>query len=179
MSALSRAVSHALRHQPWLYELELDEQGWASVESVLVALRKERPEWVDLSEADIAQMIERSSKRRYEIRDGRIRALYGHSVAGKLKRVSATPPRVLYHGTAPHVIPIIQSAGLLSMGRQYVHLSIDVATAIDVGRRKARNPIILRVLAAEAHAKGVGFYEANDKVWLADHIPPEFIVFGE
>ena len=26
---LSRAVSHALRHEPWLYELEFDEGGWA------------------------------------------------------------------------------------------------------------------------------------------------------
>ena len=26
--ALSRVVSHALRHEPWLYELELDEDGW-------------------------------------------------------------------------------------------------------------------------------------------------------
>ena len=28
---LSRAVSHALRHQPWLYELELDDEGWVQV----------------------------------------------------------------------------------------------------------------------------------------------------
>jgi hypothetical protein len=39
---LSRAVSHALRHEPWLYELELDAEGWASVKSVLIALGKQR-----------------------------------------------------------------------------------------------------------------------------------------
>lgn len=27
---LSRAVSHALRHEPWLYELELDGEGWTT-----------------------------------------------------------------------------------------------------------------------------------------------------
>lgn len=179
LSNLSRAVSHALRHEPWLYELELDDEGWASVESILVALRKERPEWTDLWEADLIRMIEGSSKRRHEVKDGRIRALYGHSIAGKLKRTPATPPDVLYHGTAPDVVPLIKGSGLLPMGRQYVHLSVDEATAVEVGRRKARKPTILRVLAAEAHAKGIRFYEGNEKVWLADHVPPEFIMFGE
>lgn len=36
---LSRAVSHALRHEPWLYELELDGEGWTSVDDLLQALR--------------------------------------------------------------------------------------------------------------------------------------------
>jgi putative RNA 2'-phosphotransferase len=178
-SNLSRAVSHALRHEPWLYELELDDEGWASVESILVGLRKERPEWADLCEADLTRMIEVSSKRRHEVKGGRIRALYGHSIAGKLKRTPATPPGVLFHGTAPEVVSLIKSSGLLPMGRQYVHLSVDEATAVEVGRRKARTPTVLRVLAADAHAKGMHFYERNEKVWLADHVPPEFIVFGE
>ena len=55
LGKLSRSVSHALRHEPWLYELELDDEGWASVESILVALRKEQPEWADLCEADLIQ----------------------------------------------------------------------------------------------------------------------------
>jgi putative RNA 2'-phosphotransferase len=175
LSNLSRAVSHALRHEPWLYELELDEEGWGSVESILVAFRKERPEWGELCEADLARMIEGSSKRRHEIKEGRIRALYGHSVAGKLKKIPAIPPDVLYHGTAPDVVPLVQASGLLPMSRQYVHLSVDQATAIEVGRRKARNPALLRVLARKAHADGIRFYEGNEKVWLADAVPPEFI----
>jgi putative RNA 2'-phosphotransferase len=179
LSNLSRVVSHALRHEPWLYELELDDEGWASVENILFALRKEQPEWADLCEADLVRMIESSSKRRHEVRDGRIRALYGHSIAGKLKRTPATPLDVLYHGTAPDVVPLIKSSGLLPMGRQYVHLSVDDATAVEVGRRKAKKPTILRVLAAKAHFKGIHFYEGNEKVWLADVVPPEFIVLDE
>ena len=179
LSNLSRAVSHALRHEPWLYELELDDEGWASVESILVGLRKERPEWADLCEADLTRMIEVSSKRRHEVKGGRIRALYGHSIAGKLKRTPATPPGVLFHGTAPEVVSLIKSSGLLPMGRQYVHLSVDEATAVEVGRRKAKKPTILRVMAAEAHAKAIHFYEGNEKVWLADSVPPDFIVVGE
>jgi putative RNA 2'-phosphotransferase len=97
---LSKTVSHALRHQPWLYELEPDSEGWVSVEDLLEALR-ERKAWRNLAAADIAAMVEGSDKRRFEMRDGRIRALYGHSIPGKLSREPARPPAVLYHGTSP------------------------------------------------------------------------------
>ncbi len=174
---LSKAVSHALRHEPWLYELELDSEGWTPVESLLSALRKERSEWSELCSADLAHMIAASSKRRHEMENNRIRAIYGHSVAGKLKRTPATPPTLLFHGTDPEVLPQIRSVGLIPMKRQYVHLSTDEATALEVGKRKSNAPVILRVLAKEATANNVRFYEGNEKVWLADSVPPEFTDF--
>jgi putative RNA 2'-phosphotransferase len=61
------------------------------------------------------------------------------------------------------------------MGRQYVHLSVDKATAEQVGRRKAEVPILLAVNADEAFANGIAFYLGNDLVWLADFIPAAFI----
>jgi putative RNA 2'-phosphotransferase len=39
LNAFSRVVSHALRHEPWLYELELDDAGWVSVDELLAAVR--------------------------------------------------------------------------------------------------------------------------------------------
>ena len=70
---LSRAVSHALRHEPWLYELELDEQGWADADALLEALRNESVDWQSLSRTDLAEMIRTSSKQRHEIVNGHIR----------------------------------------------------------------------------------------------------------
>src|SRR5262245_25697925 len=91
---LSKTLSHALRHEPWLYEIELDDQGWASVESVLAALRLEREPWASLTVDDLIRAITQSDKRRYEYQDGKIRALYGHSIAGKLRKKRAEPPAV-------------------------------------------------------------------------------------
>lgn len=56
-------LSHALRHQPWLYELELDEACWVPIEALLEALRVEKPAWADLSQADLACLIEQSEKK--------------------------------------------------------------------------------------------------------------------
>lgn len=175
LDELSKALSHALRHEPWLYELELDDEGWASFDAVLAAVREQRDEWRDLSRMDVERMIESSAKRRHEISGGRIRALYGHSVPGKLRREPATPPAILFHGTSPDAASLIACDGLRPMSRQYVHLSVDVATAREVGRRKSRVPVLFEIDADAARESGVAFYTGNDKVWLADVVPARFL----
>ncbi len=171
---LSKVLSHALRHEPWLYELELDDDGWAPLAAVLWALREQRAEWRDLSRADVERMIESSSKRRHEIAGDRIRARYGHSVPGRLRRERALPPSILFHGTSPDAWKVIVHAGLKPMGRQYVHLSVDSVMASEVGRRKSQKPTILEIDAHAAHKSGTAFYVGNEKVWLADVVPVGF-----
>lgn len=172
---LSRAVSHALRHAPWLYELELDDEGWVPIEALLEALRGENSEWTGLTESALFQMVACSDKQRHEIKEGKIRALYGHSVPRKLAKEPAQPPTLLYHGTAPETAKIILCEGLHPMRRQYVHLSVDEATAAQVGHRKTKKPALLVVHAKQAYQQGANFYRGNDHVWLADAVPPQFI----
>ena len=50
--------------------------------------------------------------------------------------------------------------------------------AVAVGKRKSQQPIVLIIAAAEASAAGHNFYIGNERVWLADHIPPAFIDIG-
>ena len=38
---LSKEISYALRHAPWEYELEINEEGWVQVEQLLDALHKD------------------------------------------------------------------------------------------------------------------------------------------
>jgi putative RNA 2'-phosphotransferase len=175
LSRLSRAVSHALRHEPWLYELELDDEGWTDIAALLSALRQESESWADLQPSDLDDMIRTSSKQRHEMVQGRIRALYGHSLPGKLTKVRSRPPPVLFHGTAPSIVSAIRRDGLLPMGRQYVHLSIDRDVAQHVGQRKGPSPIVLSIDADAAWTAGVSFYVGNERVWLADHVPAEHI----
>jgi len=175
LTHLSKAVSHALRHEPWLYELELDDEGWTDVQPLLSALRGQDPAWLNLQVADLEEMIRQSSKKRHELNGERIRALYGHSIPGKLKKQPACPPDVLYHGTSPKLLERIFAEGLKPMGRQYVHLSVGRATAREVGLRKSSLPVVLVIDAEEAFRNDCPFYEGNDKVWLADHVPADCI----
>jgi putative RNA 2'-phosphotransferase len=176
---LSRIVSHALRHAPWLFELEIDDEGWVPTEALINALRKEGPAWSNLTERDLSEMLRVSSKRRHEMANGRIRALYGHSLSGRLRKTPAIPPSELFHGTSPSSIIEIRSKGLLPMARQFVHLSVDETSALEVGKRKSRNPIILSIKALNAFKSGVPFYIGNERVWLAPSVPVSYIEFKD
>lgn len=176
---LSRVVSHALRHQPWLYELELDEEGWALIDQLVAALREKGGDWASVDRASLERMLATAAKRRHEHDGERIRALYGHSVPGRIQKRPATPPARLFHGTSPEICAVMEVDGLLPMGRQFVHLSVDRETARSVGRRKSASPVILVVDAAAAASAGVRFYEGNDQVWLADSVPARFIDAAE
>lgn len=171
---LSKEISYALRHAPWEYELELDENGWVSAEQLLIALN-ESDKWENVTLEDLEHMIENSDKKRHELVEGRIRAIYGHSIPKKIIKESTEPPAILYHGTARRFIKSIEDKGLLPKGRQYVHLSNDIETALQVGKRHDNKPIILEIDANKAWYEGVKFYLGNDKVWLADNIPSKYI----
>lgn len=96
---LSKEISYALRHAPWEYELEMDEEGWVTVEQLLDALHNDK-KWRNISESDIILMIQKSERKRYETSNGKIRACYGHSFSMKIRKEEKMPPEVLYHGTA-------------------------------------------------------------------------------
>ncbi len=168
-------ISFILRHQPWLYELELDDEGWVPVSELMRALHTER-RWLAVKVSDLERVVQLSSKQRFEIGGGRIRALYGHSLPGKLKKTPAEPPPTLYHGTTDAVVERIMDEGLRPMSRQFVHLSVDTQMARQVARRKDGMVVVLSIAAKQAHHDGIRFYEGNDAVWLADEIPANYLV---
>jgi putative RNA 2'-phosphotransferase len=164
---LSRTATHALRHEPWLYALDLDDAGWTTIEALAGAL--------DATASEIRAMAAESDKQRFQLDGDRIRAAYGHSLPDRVEHARATPPALLFHGTDPAIVERILSQGLTPRARQYVHLAVDRTMAVQVGRRKAAEPVILQIDSAQAHAEGIAFYIGNERVWLADHVPPRFI----
>lgn len=174
---LSKTISHALRHKPEEYGLTLDAAGWVEVEDLLNALRQRKKAWSDAGLEDILTIMAESEKQRFELRNGKIRAFYGHSTAEKVEKEAVTPPDVLYHGTNAQAAAAIRKDGLRSMKRQYVHLSTDEKTARIVALRRTNQPVILRIDAHQAHARGIHFYRGNEDIWLSDPIPPEWIEF--
>jgi putative RNA 2'-phosphotransferase len=172
---LSKEISYALRHAPWEYELEMDEEGRVPIGQLISALRI-NPKWENVVENDIIEVVENSEKKRHEICDGKIRAFYGHSIPMKIIKEEKMPPNILYHGTAKRFMDSITKNGLLPQSRQYVHLSQDIETAENVGKRHDNNPCILVVDALRASDDGIKFYYGNEKVWLADRIPGKYII---
>lgn len=171
---VSKAMSHALRHDPDAYGLTLAADGWTGVDAVLTALRR-RTRWHGLTLADVEHVVATNPKNRFELDGDRIRARYGHSVTERVELERRDPPAELFHGTTRDTAAIVLREGLRPMTRQYVHMSVDTATAQLVGSRKGSDVVILTVAAARAAAAGVPFYVGNDHTWLADTVPPEFL----
>ncbi len=164
--SLSKAMSKALRHRPERIGIELAPDGSVELVTLIDALNS-RGGWPrTIVEADILHVVEHGSKDRFAVEDGRIRARYGHSIPSLIAREAAQPPAMLYHGTSTHAAERIATEGLLPMGRQFVHLSTDVPTAIQVGRRHGDSVVVLDINSARAFTDGVDFYQGNDSTWL-------------
>lgn len=172
---LSKEVSCALRHAPWEYELEMDEEGFVPVEQLLNALDETGHYERNVTVEDLRHMMEASDKKRHEIVGNKIRALYDHSIPMHINKEETIPPDALYHGTTHNALERILKEGLRPMSRQYVHLSKDVDTALLVGKRRDEKPVLLYVDAKKAYEDGIKFYLGNDKVVLADYVPSKYL----
>lgn len=172
---ISKKMSYALRHNPDKYGIELDDEGFTDLDKFIRAMNAMHRFQPKLTREDIQFVVDHNDKKRFEMTDTKIRALYGHSVPVLIHKEKADPPDVLYHGTAHQFLDSIMELGLLPMKRQYVHLSADRETALQVGRRRDSRPVLLMVDARRANADGISFYIGNDKVWLSDPMPPEYL----
>jgi putative RNA 2'-phosphotransferase len=170
---LSKRLSYILRHNPNRFNVLLDEEGWTNIDSILDALHN-FPDLIDLKKEDLLYLVSNQTKTRFQISKNKIKATYGHTVP-ILKKNPMSPPDILYHGTSPKFVHSIMKYGLLKMKRQYVHLSIDLDTAIETGKRKDRTPAIIKVDSKTAYNKGVIFYKGSEKVWLSETIIPNFL----
>ena len=171
---LSKTLAYALRHRPDEFDLQLDAGGWVSIEDLLVALQR-RHSLADVTRDDLEALIVTSERQRFELEGDRIRARYGHSLPGRIELTAAPPPAHLYHSASPEQAAQILEEGLQPMGRQYVHLSLDAATAREVGLRHHPDPVTIEVDAAAASQAGVQFYPAGDELRLADAVPPDYL----
>lgn len=168
---LSKFLSLVLRHRPGEYGLQMDEQGWVAFED-LVDIVVAEDILAEDAEEQITELVEGSKRRRFEIVDGRIRALYGHSSGVRLSLPEDEPPPMLFHGTTLSGARDVVENGLKPQGRAFVHLSSTEEEALAVGRRHADDPVILQVDTAQARDEGFAFHRATDLIWLCPALPP-------
>jgi len=168
---VGKFLSCVLRHKPDMIGLELDLGGWANIEELISKSKK-----IKLTREIIDKVVETNNKKRYKISDDgqRIRASQGHSIPVDLGLEPKEPPELLYHGTADRNLDMVKKEGLKRMNRQYLHLSIDEETAIQVGQRHGK-PVVIPIKARDMYLEGFLFYLSDNNVWLTNYVPPEFM----
>lgn len=172
---MSRFLSYLLRHRPEAEGLSMDDHGWVAVQDLL-STRGARQR--DLTNTLLAQVVTQNDKQRFEFDADRqrIRARQGHSRAVSLGWTAVNPPEYLYHGTSSRAVSAIRQVGLQKRGRHHVHLSLDAATAEQVGARHGW-PVVLVIRAQAMHQTGHAFFVSSNGVWLTERVPPAFIRF--
>ncbi|MEJ2251303.1 MAG: RNA 2'-phosphotransferase [Candidatus Lokiarchaeota archaeon] len=171
---LSKFLSYILRHNPYKYELSLDEKGFTDLNQIINILNNHFKDF-KIDKSLLEDLIEASDKKRFQIIDKKIRAYYGHSVPHKIQLIELNYiPEMLYHGTTKKAYQKIKFDGLKRKSRQYVHLSDTIKAAIQVAKRRTNEPIILIINAKNAHQEGIKFYKSGD-VYLSNSISPIFI----
>ena len=170
---VSKLLSLVLRHNPGKLGLTLDAQGYAGVGELLLALQARG---VALSRDELDTLVAQNDKQRFAFsQDGtKIRASQGHSIDVDLGYAPATPPTLLYHGTAQRNLPSILAQGLLKRSRRHVHLSEDREVARAVGARHGV-AVLLGVDAAQMHFDEYPFYRSANGVWLVGHVPTQYL----
>lgn len=128
---------------------------------------------------DLHRIVSENDKLRFTLSDDgmRIRAAQGHSVAINLDLQPLRPPEELFHCTASAALDVIYSEGITPQRRQHVHLSTDPQTAARVGKRHGR-PVVLTIDAGKMHSEGHVFWQADNGVWLTDHVAPAYLGFN-
>jgi len=165
----SKFLSLVLRHKPQVIGMELDSQGWVSVNELIKAYNSHRSPVMTQELLD--EVVRSNNKKRFEYNEdkSKIRARQGHSVDVDLGYKSVTPPYNLYHGTSNRFLSSIMTDGISKMSRHHVHLSEDKATAINVGKRHGK-PVVITVSSAQMHADGYKFFKTDNNVWLVDEV---------
>lgn len=172
---ISKLMSLVLRHKPEYIKVELDENGWLSIEELILGINNKG---INLEKDLLIEIVRDNDKQRFIIsEDGlKIRANQGHSIDVDLEMKAVQPPEFLYHGTVDKFMGSIRNTGLIKMSRNHVHLSEDRETAIKVGSRRGK-PIILSIRSGEMHRNNYTFYQSENGVWLTDKIEAKYIDF--
>lgn len=178
--SLSKTLSYILRHHPEDFDLKMEINGTVKIGKLLNALREDN-RFKKIEYEDLKRLVDKDKKNRFTIikldnEPRRIKANYGHSIDNiDLNYENVRPPKCLYHGTTKKFYKNILKQGLKKMNRKYVHLSKTEKQAFKVGKRRAKNPIILKINALEMYKDGYNFFKTNSDIILTEYVNNQYI----
>lgn len=173
LTNVGRYLCLILRHKPETVGITLDKHGWANVDNLVHGVSLSYP---GFDKNVLREIVESDNKQRYSFNEDEtlIRANQGHSIPVDVDLEEVAPPEYLFHGTAWKYVDAIEGTGLIPKSRLYVHLSGDIATAADIGKRHGE-PLVLRIRSGEMYRDEFVFYKSTNGVWLTERVPVEYL----
>ncbi len=172
---LSSVMIGILRHFPEQFGVKLDKHGWGDIEEIAKAIsnRVDRFYWV--RKRHLIAIALTDEKGRYEVKEGKIRARYAHTIDVDLSDLPKAELDTLYYPVTKEEVDIVMEQGIFPTDRKKVHLSATFEKAMEAGKVRDDSPIILKIDAKRAMEDGVDIRKATEDVYLADKIDAKYI----
>ncbi len=157
---ISRGLAFLLRHRGPSVGVPVDSDGFAPIESIA--------QYLGVGVDQVSKVVENPAELRFQLVDGHVRALYGHSLDVRVDAmIYAERPEVLFHGSSWDHIQGIVDLGIQPMARQKVHLSNSATDAFRVGKRHGAGVVF--AVHISPHLAPV---PVADGTWVSGPIPP-------
>lgn len=166
---LSKFLTYILERRPDEFGLVPDNEGYLKIKELLKAINEEEG-WGFVRKALIEELLVVLPAPPIEINGDRIRGVCRDNLP------ELTPcdhlPKLLHVCVTRKSYPVILENGIKPTYHAQVILSATKSMASRIGQRRDPLPVLITVNTAQAHAKGVLFYQSGELLHTADIIPP-------
>ena len=175
LNSLSRILAGALRHFPEKLGLMMDGHGWVDISELIESIGTSRSGFKWLRVHHIKALVETDPRGRYQIDGGMIRATYGHTIDVNLDDLPEAEIDEFYYLVTEEEADIILEGGLHPTDRKKVHLSGSIEKALEAGKVRTEEPLILKIDGKKAKKDGLKIYRAGTDVYITDSIDAKYI----
>lgn len=173
LEGLARMLTYILCHRPDEFGLVLSGDGFVPVKHLLQTLTAE-PGWGFVRRHHLDQVVGLISPPAFEIAAEQIRAL--HPKPAQLRRPAGEPPpALLYVAIPPKAHARVWEEGLKPPPDRELVLATTKDTAIKLGRRRTRDPIVVIVQAQAAASRGIALLGYGEGLFLAPALPRDLL----
>ncbi len=175
LNSLGRIIAGILRHFPEKLGVMIDGHGWVDISEFVEAIGVSRSGFHWLRNHHIEAIILTDPKGRYQIDGGMVRATYGHTIDVNLDDLPPADIDEFFYPVTEEEIDIVLEGGLNPIDRKNVHLSGTIEKAMEAGKVRTEEPLILRIDGKKAKKDGVKIYRAGNDVYITDRIDAKYI----
>lgn len=175
LNSLGRIIAGVLRHFPEKLGVMIDGHGWVDVSEFVEAIGISRSGFHWLRNHHIDAIALTDPKGRYQLDGGMVRATYGHTIDINLDDLALADIDEFFYPVTEEEIDIILEGGLNPIDRKNVHLSGSIEKALEAGRVRTEEPLIIKIDGAKAKKDGIKIYHAGKDVYITDRIDAKYI----
>ena len=175
LNSLSRIIAGALRHFPEKLGLMMDGKGWVDIVSLIDAIGTSRSGFNWLRVHHVEALVETDPRGRYQIDGGMVRATYGHTLDISPDDLPIADLDEYFYPVTEEEADIIVEGGLHPTDRKKVHLSGSIEKAIEAGKVRTDEPLILKIDGKKAKKDGLNIFHAGKDVYITEGIDAKYI----